>query len=193
MRLALQSLGKTVQVILPTTPVDLYNFLPGIDSCEIAEEEAVAQALPSTPLLFALDCGDRGRVGAVLALEHQELINLDHHSSNDDFGDINWVDVEAACTCQMVEQLLEELGVALTPDIATRLYTGLVFDTGRFMHSNSGPAEFNCAARLVAVGIDAATINRRLCYTKTPDDLAAQALGLQAWTSRLRARLPVLP
>ena len=80
----------------------------------------------------------------------------------------------------MVEQLLEELGVALTPDIATCLYTGLVFDTGRFMHSNSGPAEFNCAARLVAVGIDAATINRRLCYTKTPDDLAAQALGLQS-------------
>ena len=67
MRLALQSLGKTVRVILPTTPVELYNFLPGIDSCEIAEEEATAQALPGTPILFALDCGDRGRVGAVLA------------------------------------------------------------------------------------------------------------------------------
>jgi phosphoesterase RecJ-like protein len=69
------------------------------------------------------------------------------------------MDSAAASTCHMVMALLDDWQVPLDRDIATMLYTGIIFDTGGFRHSNTGPKTHRLAARLLEYGIDHSTIS----------------------------------
>ncbi len=177
--LALERLGKTVRFVCPSRIASLYAYLPGFARIEPVVDDAAAKALPACDLLISCDCGDRKRLGAVIHAPRATLINLDHHATNDLFGDLNLVDVDAESSGVVVHRLLERLGVTLDRDLAICLYTTIVFDTGRFMHSNTTAHTFRWTAALLDTGIDAAEINRRLTYTKTPLDLAVMRLGLE--------------
>ena len=89
------------------------------------------------------------------------------------------VDLKAASTTVVVDKVLRKLGATIDAQVAECLYTGLVFDTGRFMHSNTTAAVMRIAARWLATGLDAAAVNRRLEYCQTEADLAWQALAIQ--------------
>lgn len=56
---------------------------------------------------------------------------------------------------------------AMSPDIATCLYAGICFDTGRFAHDNVTPETFVAAAELVAAGADLALIRREFFENKS--------------------------
>ena len=176
--LALRAAGKRVRFICPSPLASMYNFLPHFNEIEICETEEAAVALGAVGTLISCDCGDLARLGAVAAVTRDCLINLDHHASNDCFGDINLVDIKAESTGVVVEAVLRELGFGLNQPIATCLYTTIVFDTGRFMHSNTTAHTFRWTAALLDTGIDAALINRKLTYTRTAHDLAVQRLAL---------------
>ena len=90
------------------------------------------------------------------------MIVVDHHRSNDGFGDIAYVDPDAAATTQLVFYLLRDLGWPLTVPVAEALYTGLVTDTGRFQYSSTSPEVHRVAAELVACGIDVASMGQHL-------------------------------
>ena len=176
---ALKGMGKRVRFLCPSSVAEMYGFLPYFNKLRVLEEEQKAKRIKPTDLLISSDCGDLKRLGAVATMRHGSLLNLDHHASNDRFGDCNVVDIKAASTGVVVEKLLKRMGVALDQTIATCIYTTLVFDTGRFMHSNTTAAVFRLSARLLDTGIDASAINRALSYTKRPIDLAVQRLGLE--------------
>ncbi len=176
---ALEGLGKRVRFLCPSRLASIYAFLPGFTRIEPVTDEATAKALPASDVVISCDCGDRKRLGAVMAAPRGLLINLDHHATNDRFGDINLVDVVAESSGVVVSTLLRELGVPLDRVLAPCLYTTIVFDTGRFMHSNTTAHTFRWTAELLDTGIDAAEINRKLTYTRTPHDLAVLRLGLE--------------
>jgi phosphoesterase RecJ-like protein len=87
---------------------------------------------------------------------------LDHHASNDRFGSINVVDVEAAATAVVVRELARRLGWELNRDAALCLYTGLVTDTGRFQYDNTTPEVFELATELSRFDLPIADITRQL-------------------------------
>src|SRR5439155_1043491 len=70
------------------------------------------------------------------------VVNIDHHPDNRRYGDVNWIDVSAAATGELVYELLVALGAPLTPPIATNLFTALHTDTGSFRYSNVTPRTF---------------------------------------------------
>ncbi|MGH2703839.1 MAG: DHH family phosphoesterase [Actinomycetota bacterium] len=128
-----------------------YAFLPGTDRISAPGE------VPERPAIFvSVDCADRSRLDLLEPVfEHAGTrINLDHHLSNDGFGDVNLVDPDAPASAGLVHALIRRLGG--TPDLeeATCLYTGLVTDTGRFQYSNASPATLRLAADLRELGID---------------------------------------
>lgn len=176
--LALRSVGKEVYFVCPSNLAQMYNFLPSFAEIQIAESAEDVQALGYMGTVISCDCGDLKRLGVVAAVERDSLINLDHHASNDLFGDINLVDVQAESSGVVVEAVLREMSTLMTQDIATCLYTTIVFDTGRFMHSNTTAHTFRWTANLLDAGIDASAINRRLTYTRTVHDLEIQRLAL---------------
>ena len=82
------------------------------------------------------------------------VVNIDHHHDNSRFGHVNFVVADASSTGEILRDLLAELGVELTPEIAEALYIALVTDTGRFQYANTTPKALRLAAELVEAGAD---------------------------------------
>ncbi len=161
--LGLRELGKDVVMHLSgEAPLPgEYGFLPlgelRRDVPEDIEERVV----------LALDCANEWRIGPdPSVLERARLvIDVDHHHDNNRFGNINLIVADASSTAEIVRELLGELGVALTPQIAEALYVGLVTDTGRFQYANTSPKSLRLAAELVEAGADVHGIFRRVYET----------------------------
>ena len=87
-----------------------------------------------------LDCGNLDRMPvSFLGRDDAHIVNIDHHHDNTRFGTANLVVDGASCTAEIIWELLPDLGVELTPEIAEALYIGLVTDTGKFQYENTTP------------------------------------------------------
>src|SRR5437588_602267 len=82
------------------------------------------------------------------------VIDIDHHHDNTRFGDLNLIVADASSTGEVLRDLIRELDVELTPDLAEPLYIALVTDTGRFQYTNTTPKSLRLAAELVEAGAD---------------------------------------
>lgn len=160
---ALCKLGKNIEIIC--------------DECVIQEEFAFIKNYSKfnqrlSDCVFdtaiALDCSDLSRLGAFFVdfTECKCKINIDHHKTNERFGDLNFVDGSMSSTCEIIYNLLKLLNVEIDRDIATALYTGLSTDTGNFMHSNTSASALACASDLVSCGVDVSQITYSV-YKKT--------------------------
>ncbi len=158
--------------LVSTDPVPpLYAFLEGMGRFVTDPDDAA-----DYDLLVVCDCGSLDRIGAVLG-RHEALFErlprvlVDHHASNTDGGPRDWVDPEAAATCELVALLAAKLGVPLDAGggaMAAALMAGIVMDTSTFAHPNSTPRTLAVSAALVAEGAPLSDISRRL-YRSKPD------------------------
>ena len=141
------------------------------------ENVSFSSNLPHFDAVIALDVPDIERLGALYDDYTQiffetPVINIDHHASNDHFGKINWVDLTATSTCEILVSLLESMSASnnntklLTDDVATYLLTGIITDTGSFQNASTTPKSFTVAAQLVGAGARQQEIIKRLCKTK---------------------------
>jgi phosphoesterase RecJ-like protein len=106
--------------------------------------------------LLAVDCAKADRLGEDPRIleEPTTIVNVDHHHDNTRFGAVNLIVADASSTGEILRDVLRELGVELTPQIAEALYIALVTDTGRFQYSNTTPKALRLAAELVEAGAD---------------------------------------
>lgn len=161
--MAIKKLNKNPKVIkVDSVPLD-FNFLPGIN---LIKKYDIDQSID---LLISLDSGDLNRlgVGKQFALKANKVINIDHHVSNDNFGDINIVSTSSAATGEIIYEIIKEMGVDIDKDIATCLYTAISTDTGSFMYSNTSHTTHSIAADLLRKGIDINNININLYQNKS--------------------------
>jgi bifunctional oligoribonuclease and PAP phosphatase NrnA len=126
---------------------------------ELLRLDSLRRELPADAaerVLVALDCASAARMGLDPALLERVPLSLDvdHHHDNTRFARINLVVPAASSTGEIVRDLLRELSVALTPEIAEALYVALVTDTGRFQYANTTPKALRLAAELVEAGVD---------------------------------------
>jgi len=161
--LALQAIGKDVVMYLSgtaPTPGE-YSFL------DLSELQRELPADLSERVLIAVDCANERRIGPEpTPVEGAKLVvNIDHHHDNSSFGDVNLIVSEASSTSEIVRDVLAELNVPLTPEIAAALYVGLVTDTGRFQYTNTTPKSLRLAAELVEAGADVHGIFRHVYET----------------------------
>jgi phosphoesterase RecJ-like protein len=118
-------------------------------------------------VLLAVDCANERRIGEdpEAVARAAIVVDVDHHHDNSRFGDVNLVVPEASSTAEIVRDLLRELDVELTPEVAEALYVGLVTDTGRFQYTNTTPKALRLAAELVEAGADVHGIFRHVYET----------------------------
>ncbi|WP_456488784.1 DHH family phosphoesterase [Caminibacter pacificus] len=140
----LKRMGKNVKVFNVTKPLPQYlDFLPNFDK--------VTDKLPkNVDLMISFDCGSFDRLG--IDEKPPFLINIDHHISNTEYGDINIIDPKAASTSQVVFEMLKTNEVEIDEDSATCIYTALVTDTGSFQYESVNEKVFQTAAELVKCG-----------------------------------------
>jgi len=158
---ALEQLGK--QVVLPLEPPRFLAFL-----AEDGELSAPLTALPEHALLAVLDVADRGRAAGAPFTGAEKVINIDHHGTNDRFGDIALVAPDKAATAQIVKDLLDAMGFAWTIDVATPCLTGILTDTGNFRHANTDRSVLETAGALIDVGVPYTELTDRLQW-RHPD------------------------
>ncbi len=159
----LRDMGKKAVVYNQDVTPAIYAFLPGAD--EIVHSLGAVDRFDAA---FVLDCSDisrvgdeQGKVGSI-----QKVVNIDHHVSTGTFSKILLTDSQASSTGEMIHRLLRHMGVTITEDIATNIYTAIITDTGSFQYSNTGSATFRAAADLIEKGADCRYIAKNIYETK---------------------------
>lgn len=165
---ALKSLNKDCYIISKDTLSENLKFLKGSD--EITGE--ITEPVDETDIVVVLDCGNLERVSANLKEFAGTIINIDHHLSNDKYGDVNYIDSNAAATAEIVFELLNLMGISfekensVIKDIGTCMYTSIVTDTGAYRHSNVTERTHKISAILKKIGVDNTFIYQSLFDNK---------------------------
>lgn len=124
----------------------------------------------SFDLIFTLDTSNLEYTGLMSGPQAElfyetPIVNIDHHITNEQYGKVNLVDINATSTAELVLGLIEHLEQTeplIDADIATCLLSGVVVDTGSFQNANTTPKAFAVAARLLAAGARQQEIVRHL-------------------------------
>ena len=158
----LRSLGKQAEVIVSDGIPNTYKSLPGAD--EIIH---VAELAPeSYDAVFVIECSDVERPG-ICNLEQQFTVNIDHHSTCEHFGTVNWIDPTASACGEMIYNLCKAIGGRISREIAECLYMALVTDTGSFHFPNTTDRTLKVASELVKAGVKPAKISEAV-YNSYP-------------------------
>lgn len=153
--LALRQTGRRVTMAC-NDPVPL--------SCRHLPQWELVTQLPDyagLDLVISLDCSDLERLGSVYdagALAKVPIVNIDHHATNTCFGQVNWIDIQAAATAQMLVYLVDELGLSFSADVATCLLNGILTDTLGFRTSNTTVEVMEAAIKLMRAGAPLASL-----------------------------------
>lgn len=186
--LAAESQGKEVTASFgsPFVVPPSLSFLP------VDRLVPPADVDPEPELMIVLDVGSPDRLGELAGNAHkaEKVIVLDHHVTNEGFGDVAVVDPVAAATGEIVFDLLRLLDWDITPEVALCLHTALVTDTGRFQYSNTTPRTLEIAAELVRAGADPSVVGRHV-YEEAPFGYLKTA-GLAMDRARLNEELAVI-
>ena len=110
-----------------------YRIIPGYERVDHAPSEDFG-----ADLTIFVDCADRARAFPNWATEGK-IINIDHHRSNDGFGDLNWIDPSSAATGEMIYYLCLAAGEQISPDAATALLLAIMTDTGCLRYASVRP------------------------------------------------------
>jgi bifunctional oligoribonuclease and PAP phosphatase NrnA len=154
MAYALRALGKEVRIVNRDPAAPGMMGFPGVGDIEIA-----GRVEGDYDALLVMECGDLARTG-VEGLERYFTINIDHHRGNAMYGAVNWFDATAAACGEMVFDIVQRLGVALTPEIAVHVYVAILTDTGSFHYSSISPRTFDICRQALEAGVDPVFVAR---------------------------------
>jgi phosphoesterase RecJ-like protein len=157
----LRSLGKSAEIIVRDQIPVSYRELPGAD-----EIRTVSEVDKDYDAIFVIECSDISRPG-IAKLEEQFTVNIDHHSTSEHFGTINWIDSTASAVGEMIYNLCKAIGGRVTKEIAECVYMALVTDTGSFHFPNTTDRTLKVASELVKVGVKPAQISEAV-YNSYP-------------------------
>jgi bifunctional oligoribonuclease and PAP phosphatase NrnA len=186
--LAVRAAGKDVVMACADPVPDMFRFLPSA---------AGVTDKPQGPfdLVVVLDVSDAPRMGSVgEALERPPDIVFDHHITNPGFARLNFIDVTAASTAELVTELLPDLGLELSVPVAQCLLTGLVSDTLGFRTSSTTPKSLALAQRLMEAGAVLHQVYDQSLFSRSYTAVRLWAEGLARMELKQRmvwARLPL--
>ncbi|WP_405082616.1 bifunctional oligoribonuclease/PAP phosphatase NrnA [Paenibacillus chitinolyticus] len=105
--------------------------------------------------IISVDCADFSRIGRVSEkfTPDAKLLNIDHHATNDRFGECSVIQASAAATVEIIYDLSKHLQMEADTDFGTCIYTGLLTDTGGFRYSSTTPKVMKTAADLLEWGV----------------------------------------
>src|SRR5437868_5729752 len=112
----LRSLGKSAEVIVSDGIPATYHTLPGAD--EIVH---VSEVSGKYDAVFVIECSNIERPN-IKNLENQFTVNIDHHTTCEHFGSINWIDATASAVGEMIYNLCKAIGGRISKEIAECLY-----------------------------------------------------------------------
>ena len=158
MSMLLRQMGKRADLVAADRVPAVYRRLP--------EAEKIRHAMrvhgPYDAVVL-LECDGLERT-RLRGLERMFHINIDHHASGKEFGELNWIDRHACSVGELVHRLVKAAGCTVTAEMATCLYTTLLTDTGGFCYGGIHASTFKLAGELVEAGADPVHIAREVYF-----------------------------
>lgn len=161
MKLMLEELGKKSDVIIPEYS-RMFQFLPS------AEEIKIDSEIKKYDLAISVDCATFKRMAKNEYFENaKKTIVIDHHGSNNMYGDLNYVNPVSPACCEILVGMAEYFEIRISKDLGTCIMAGIITDTGGFRHLGITPDTFEYTAELIRLGVDIPDIYKRTMRTKT--------------------------
>jgi phosphoesterase RecJ-like protein len=147
---ALRAAGKRAVLLTEKSLPDPLDRLRGAESIV-----QVPGPFKETDAVVVMDCSDWRRLGAVSGfLEgHRPVVNIDHHETNERFGDLNLVDPHSSSTAELVLQVIREANLPVTLDVAENVFAAIQTDTGSFRYENTTSSALQTAADMMTYGV----------------------------------------
>lgn len=162
----LKSIGKKAVILNEDKCPDKFRFL--IENVDFYQVENYSNTQKFKNIII-LDAGDIKRVGETQSFFADEIfvINIDHHISNNGFGNISIVKPDFSSTGEVIYTLFEKNNFDVTKDIATAIYAAILSDTGGFRYSNTTPKTLSIAAKLAKNNISPSDLMERIFHSNT--------------------------
>ena len=173
----IKQLGKNA-VLVNNDPVpDRYRFLPGSGKLIVTTNNDKAKDYENA---IVVDCPTMERSGKITSLLQRAKIkiNIDHHVSNENFGDFNWVAPDASSCGEMIFNLYKEMKLSINEEVATMLYVAILTDTGSFRYNSTTRNTHRVVGELLKSGIKPAKIYEKIYETNTIGDIELLAKAL---------------
>lgn len=152
---------KAEMLILSKLP-KVYEFLPFIREVKTID---MFDKSREYDLVIAVDVASIDRlIDAQILFEKAKFsVNIDHHRTNNEYGNLAVVEPKASSSGEVLYKILRELDWKTDLDIATCFYTAILTDTGGFRFENTSTEVFKIAAELTSMGIIPKDLYRK-CY-----------------------------
>ena len=155
----LRDCGKEVTAYNEEGSTSKFHYLP----CH-----EIVSLPPATPQKFdvfvALDTSVKNRLGTVnkAIAPGTTILNIDHHISNENYGDVNFIDASAPATGQILLEFFQHVGARVSAEMATNLFAAISTDTGSFQYSGTNERTFAAASHLIGCGVDVPGLSRAM-------------------------------
>lgn len=126
--------------------------------------------MPQVDLIIVLDSSNLERTGLDFEKMKEKtnlIINIDHHASNSQFGDINIVNVDATSTGEIIYRIISNSKWPISQDISTSLYTAISTDTGCFQYDSVSSETHKYISELIELGADTRLVNTSVFQSKS--------------------------
>lgn len=169
MATALKNKGYNTSILKVDDIEFKYDYLLNFHSVE--ERKSILKK--EFDMAIILDCGSIDRIGNNQdILENiKTIVNIDHHITNTNFGDINIVEPKSSSTCEIVYKVLTYLDIKIDEKIATSIYTGIVTDTGSFAYNNTNEQTLSIASDLLKLGANREIIYKNIYQNKSINEI----------------------
>ncbi len=174
MGLQLEKMGKKITYAIKKGVPPNLSFLPNAYKIkdEILEE--------SFDLTITFGCSSLDRTGNLkISNLKSQILNIDHHPDNTAFGHVNVVDHKKSSVAELIYDFFIFCDWSITKEVATCLLTGIITDTGSFMHSNTQSSTFAVAAELLRKGAHVNKIVKQAYKSKSPQILKAWGKAIE--------------
>jgi phosphoesterase RecJ-like protein len=147
-----------------------------------------------TTCAIILDAPGIKRLGNVQKLlpRKSRIVRIDHHPTEDEFAGLEMVDEGASSTTQLIYEIVELAKVEIDLALASAIYTGIVYDTGRFSFSNTTARDMYICGRMIDIGVDPSEINNRIFFENTFAALRTIGKGLTNMESHINGAVNII-
>jgi len=168
----LLSINKTVDMVILDIP-KIYGFLPGINN-------VVDNVDGDYDLGIVVDCASKERIGQNndLFSKCRHTICIDHHISNTNYCDVNYVEGDISSCCQVIYSLFKDLNVTISKEIGEVLVSGILTDTNGFGNNNVDKDTFKIVSEIIDLDVNVHELYKRLLWTKTMSQYNLMKIGM---------------
>ncbi len=182
MKSVLEQMGKKATVIRGDSSIPrAFGHFPGVANIEDSSFSEVD--LQKFDLFISIDSGSINMVSQdnppTYPLPIRTVV-IDHHATNESYGDVNLIDASSPSAAFVVLQLLKMWKVSIDHDIAINLFVGMYTDTGGFKYTPTDYRVIAGAAELAKIAPDFIDVIFTMENSQSKEALYYQALALSS-------------